>query len=98
MDEHTSLLNIDPLLEQACDDAITKWGVQAQLRQTIGEIGEFLDTYGKMGQNREDWDSLAREVADNLIMMLQMRSVYGKQEFDKILKEKVDKFRNKLYS
>lgn len=85
-------------LQVACEDAIDIWGKEAQIQQTIGEIGEFLDVYGKMGQGRANVIDFAKEAADIMIMMCQIRAMVGTKFFDNILAQKVDKFKNKLYS
>jgi NTP pyrophosphatase (non-canonical NTP hydrolase) len=47
------------------------YGREAQNDMTVGEIGEFLNLFGKMRQGRCTKDMFCDEIADVIVMMIQ---------------------------
>lgn len=95
----TSLLEISEELEVACIGAIGKWGNQAQFIQTMAECGELVSAIGHLFQNRSDAiDEVLSEAADVMIMVAQIREIFGHERFHNVLRIKYNKFYKKVFS
>ena len=76
--------------------ALKKWGVDPQINQFIEEAAEAIETVSHHRRGKCDFDDVCGELADLLIMLTQMRSVYGADRFDRVLDEKLDSLEAKL--
>lgn len=74
--------------------AIAVNGEECQKTKCIEEVGEFLQAMGKLAEAKEKGDPelitaalqhLHEEIADALIMLHQMRLIYGPAEVDRMV-------------
>lgn len=98
------LISVSDEMSDACLTAIGTWGQSDQLVQSMGEAGEFVETFGRyiatVGRHFQGRDphleSVTSEAADVVILMLQVRELVGPDLFDAALRRKFEKFKNKL--
>jgi len=76
--------------------ALKKWGVDPQINQFIEEAAEAIEAVSHHRRGKCDLDDVCGELADLLIMLMQMRIVYGIDRFDRVLAEKLDLLEAKL--
>ena len=82
-------------------------GEECQKTKCIEEVGEFLQAMGKLAEARETDDPdliraalqhIQEEIADSLIMLHQMRLIYGPTEVDRMVIFKLGRLEEKLES
>ena len=76
--------------------ALKKWGVDPQINQFIEEAAEAIEAVSHHRRGKCDFDDVCGELADLLIMLTQMRIMYGADRFDRVLDEKLDSLEAKL--
>ena len=87
--------------------AFEKWGMYAQLDQTIEEMAELTIAINKYKRyflgdkaltNQEILDNLYEELADVRICLEQMEYIFGKENVDNSYTEKMKKFLSQVNS
>ena len=85
--------------------AIAVNGEEVQKTKCIEEVGEFLQAMGKLAEAKETGNPelitaatqhLHEEIADSLIMLHQMRLIYGPAEVDRMVIFKCCRLEEKL--
>jgi NTP pyrophosphatase (non-canonical NTP hydrolase) len=76
--------------------AIRVWGEESQTQMAIGEIGEFLTTFGRLAQKRCSKEDVIDEIADVIIMMTQMALIQGEDAVKERIKVKIAKIKGRL--
>lgn len=76
--------------------AINTWGVEAQTKMLFEEIGELLSALGKFDRNRVSSDDVITEIADVSIMVEQMATLFGYEDFEKEKERKLQRLKEKL--
>lgn len=76
------------------DEAITKWGVQAQTDMAFEELGELITALAQDKRGRVTKEELLTELADVTIMCEQMAYILGFEEFEKELDRKLVRLRD----
>ena len=81
--------------------ALEMWGVTAQFKMLVEEIGELFAALGKFDRRRVEEDDVITEIADASIMVEQMATLFGYDRFEaekdrklQRLKERLDKHEN----
>ena len=81
--------------------ALEMWGVTAQFKMLVEEIGELFAALGKFDRRRVEEDDVITEIADASIMVEQMATLFGYDRFEaekdrklQRLKERLDKDEN----
>ncbi len=105
MNNNAEPFQVSPEVVEVCLSATQQWGQSAQLIQSMGECGEFVEVLGRymssVGrhfQGRDpNLDAVAEEAADVMILILQVREIVGAERFDATFKRKFAKFSNKVY-
>ena len=79
--------------------ALEMWGVTAQFKMLVEEIGELFAALGKFDRRRVEEDDVITEIADASIMVEQMATLFGYDRFEaekdrklQRLKERLDKY------
>ena len=89
------------------EDAIEKWGKNAQLDQMIEEMAELTVAINKykrlnMGEdylkNEKVMNNLYVELADVRLMLEQMEYMFGKENIDSAYEKQMQKFIGELYN
>ena len=88
-------------------DAITKWGENAQLDQMIEEMAELTLAISKYKRSFNDslldyqkvgvMDNLYTEIADVKLMIEEMEFMFGKENVQKAYDKQIKKFKLELY-
>lgn len=81
---------------QTLTQAIELFGPESQQLMTIGEIGEFLQLYGRMTQGRATRQEWISEIADVTIMMRQMALLNGIEEVNAMIAHKVERLQQRI--
>ena len=76
------------------DEAITKWGVQAQTDMAFEELGELITALAQDKRGRVTKEELLTELADVTIMCEQMAYILGFEEFENELDRKLVRLRD----
>lgn len=79
-------------LYQKCLD---KWGVKRQIRQSMGECGEFIADAQNYTRNKVTLEKMMGEAVDVHIMMMQMRELDPKL-FDRLKQETLQRIEEKV--
>lgn len=75
--------DITCLIPALCDayrvgrQAVDKWGDREQVRVAIGELAELIAELAQAGRGRHTEDALTEEVADALIVLMQLVDMQG---------------------
>lgn len=57
--------------------ALKKWGFEAQIWMVIEEMSELQKEICKVERGKRDYDALADEIADTIIMLEQLQLMFG---------------------
>ena len=76
------------------DEAITKWGVEAQTDMAFEELGELITALAQDKRGRVSREELLTELADVTIMCEQMAYILGFEDFEKELDRKLVRLRD----
>ena len=76
--------------------AISKWGVSAQKKMLMEEIGELLSAVGKFDRMRVEEKDVITELADVSIMVEQMATLFGYEAFEKEREYKLNRLKERL--
>lgn len=77
--------------------ALRVYGVDAQKRMLVEEMGELLTAMARAPRGRATKEDIITELADVSIMIKQMALVYGRDEFEQEVKRKIERLQEKLY-
>lgn len=76
--------------------AIESWGIEAQVFMVMEEVGEMLNALAKANRGRSTSKEIITELADVSIMMEQMASYFGWEEFEKEKEYKLERLKERL--
>lgn len=82
-----------------CDlykDAISKWGLDAQLWMVVEECSELSNAIAKYKRGRENESAIIEELADVSIMVDQLSLHFGKAEFNRIKEDKLQRLYDRV--
>lgn len=82
--------------ERPCLDAVHQWGVASQVGMFHEEVGELLAAINRFDRKRATLDNVAEEVADVLIVTLQLARVFGVGIVARHVARKIDRLRGLL--
>lgn len=71
--------------------AINHFGVEGQINKAVEEMGELITELSRRNLSRFDKDRVAEEVADALIMLEQLRIIFGASKVDGYIAEKLER-------
>ena len=82
-------------------EALTAWGAEAQKDMAIEEMAELIFAIQKQGRKRgkpmhERIEDVQEEIADVLMMMQQMRMLYGAVAVDAWIEKKTKRLKKRL--
>lgn len=72
-----------------CRRAIDHFGVENQIEKAMEEMGELITELARRHSPRADRDKIAEEVADALIMLEQLRIIFGGERVDEQVERKL---------
>lgn len=76
--------------------AVAKYGADAQSRMVFEECGELVAELARWQRGRSTVDDVAGEVADVLLVCLQMARILGDKRVEECVVRKTDRLRSKL--
>lgn len=71
--------------------AINHFGVEGQINKAVEEMGELITELSRRNLSRYDKDRVAEEVADALIMLEQLRIIFGASKVDGYISGKLER-------
>jgi NTP pyrophosphatase (non-canonical NTP hydrolase) len=77
------------------DEAIMKWGVEAQREMVYEEVGELITAVARHKRGRADRKEVITELADVTIMCEQLAYMLGYEDYEKEMDEKLIRLRDK---
>ncbi len=89
-------LLLSPTLVDCCRRALEAWGVDAQMFMMMEEAGELITALAQLRRGRVEEDAVIDEVADALVVALQMREMIGPEKVDARLHKKVKRLQKRL--
>lgn len=83
-------------LNNACKQAIKKYGFEAQIKMLIEEMAELIVAICQLGRTEKQQtnETVRLELADVFLMLWQMSFIYG--DFEIELRFKLDRLKKKL--
>jgi hypothetical protein len=90
------MIKLDPNEKVVLSGALKAWGRESQLKMAFGECGEFIALCGRESQGRATEEEWLSEIADVIIMMGQMRELFGPEKVDAVVDFKIDRLKQKL--
>lgn len=82
--------------EDVLKEAIEKWGSVPQMLMAVEEGAELSKALLHFIRGRASKQEVAEEVADVMIMALQMRLIFGHELVDTLVKFKMDRLEERL--
>jgi NTP pyrophosphatase (non-canonical NTP hydrolase) len=76
------------------DEAIRKWGVEAQREMIYEEVGELITAIARHRRGRTDRKGVITELADVTIMCEQLAYMLGYEDYEKEIDEKLKRLKN----
>ena len=77
------------------DEAITKWGAEAQREMAYEELGELITAIAQHRRGRVGRKEVITELADVTIMCEQLAYMLGYEDYENEIDEKLIRLRNK---
>lgn len=79
------------------EDALNAWGIPAQERQAIEECSELIKALCKNQRyDNKRPDDVIDEIADVYIMVEQLKLIYGPENVENKIKEKLERLKQRL--
>lgn len=86
------MTNLQTILETAGESILMAFGTRPQMIKTCEELGELITQLcKKLNGSPTTNEQIVDEIADTLIMIMQMRLVYGKSAVDERVMFKLDR-------
>lgn len=76
--------------------AINHFGVECQIDKALEEMGELIVELSRRRSTRCDAERIAEEVADALIMLEQLRIIFGASKVDGYVAEKLERLEKRI--
>ena len=76
------------------DEAIRKWGIEAQREMAYEEVGELITAIARHRRGRTDRKGVITELADVTIMCEQLAYMLGYEDYEKEIDEKLKRLKN----
>ena len=89
-------------MKRVTEKAVNHYGNGHQVLKCLEEIGEFLQALGRYNNAEEGEpallakDNLQEEIADAIIMLQQMRLIYGLKEIDWWINFKLERLEDRI--
>lgn len=98
--QFTGLCDIPAVSEEEFDEtilrAIKTYGKDSQTQKLFEEMAELQDALCKLARGRDTRAHVCEEIADVLIMCLQMAQIYGPKAVENWINIKINRLKNRL--
>ena len=79
-----------------CSKAVDIYGTEAQIWMAIEEMSELLNAISKHRRDRVNREDICEEIADVSIMMIQLAYIFGVEDVNDYLEQKIDRLERRL--
>ena len=79
-----------------CAEAVDVYGTEAQIWMAIEEMAELSNAIAKHRRDRVTREDVCEEIADVAIMMIQLAAIFGPDDVNDYLEQKIDRLDKKL--
>ena len=76
--------------------ALSKWGGTAQSNMVYEEVGELLTALARYKRGRANYKDVITELADVSIMVEQMATLFGYEDFEEEKEYKLNRIKERL--
>lgn len=76
--------------------ALSKWGETAQSNMVYEEVGELLTALARYKRGRANYKDVITELADVSIMIEQMATLFGYEDFEEEKEYKLNRIKERL--
>lgn len=87
---------MDEKVAEVCSKAVDIYGTEAQVWMAIEEMAELSNAIAKHRRNRVNSQDVCEEIADVAIMMIQLAYIYGVEDVNDYLEQKIDRLERRL--
>lgn len=84
-------------IAEICQAAVEKYGKEAQTWMAMEETAELCNALAKYRRKRVNEDEVCEEIADVIIMCLQLSEIFGVNKVGKFMEAKLTRLENKLH-
>ena len=81
---------------EVCSKAVDVYGTEAQIWMAIEEMAELLNAISKHRRDRVSREDICEEIADVSIMMIQLAYIFGVEDVNDFLEQKIDRLERRL--
>ena len=86
--EHTDIMR----------DAIAYYGHLSQMLVAIEEMSEITKELLHYIRDRNERENVCEEIADAIIMLCQMRIIFGEEDVDSMIAKKIERLKKRMES
>ena len=79
-----------------CKEALDKWGSDAQIEMVFEELGELETAIARHKRGRASSKDVITELADVTIMCQQMALLFGYDDYEKEIENKLERLERRL--
>lgn len=87
---------INEKVADICAEAVDVYGIEAQIWMAIEEMAELSNAIAKHRRDRVTREDVCEEIADVAIMMIQLAAIFGPDEVNDYLEQKIDRLDKRL--
>ena len=81
---------------EVCSRAVDVYGIEAQIWMAIEEMAELSNAIAKHRRNRVSREDVCEEIADVSIMLIQLAAIFGPDEVNEFVEEKINRLEKRL--
>ena len=78
--------------------AIEKFGTPNQIGMLMEEVGELLTAINQHGRRRVTDEAVTEEIADVMIMLVQMSVIFGEEDVQEWIDKKIKRLEERILS
>lgn len=83
-------------MAEICRAAVEKYGKEAQTWMAMEETAELCNALAKYRRKRVNEDEVCEEIADVIIMCIQLSEIFGVNKVGEFIEAKLTRLKNKL--
>lgn len=87
---------MDEKIANVLSKAVDIYGTDAQIWMAIEEMAELLNALAKHRRDRVSREDICEEIADVSIMMIQLAYIFGVEDVNDYLEQKIDRLERRL--
>lgn len=87
---------MDERIANVLSKAVDIYGTETQIWMAIEEMAELLNALSKHRRDRVSRKDICEEIADVSIMMIQLAYIFGVEDVNDFLEQKIDRLERRL--